>query len=276
MLTVAVLVHGFTARPAAPGLPHHHHTASVEATPLACAPSPPILPVLPVELREARGWGDDWAASQLLNECFDGSPFFYYSSLRAPGLNANVFFRPVKAPVVMVAVQSDGKIVGVAQVMQARLTDRTGVGAGRVVAYLQSVAVAPGLRRRGIGLQLVQRCEAQAEEWCAVGEVEEAWLALALQNGAARRLYDSIGYEVAGQQLGNYLMRKQLGGGAMGGGKEERGTDAGAAAAAMQAAASIPSSSAAEADVKAAAAEAIAVVATSMALAELEEQDQAQ
>ena len=45
----------------------------VPIAPMACA-EPSILPELPVELREASGWAEDFAASRLLNECFGGSP----------------------------------------------------------------------------------------------------------------------------------------------------------------------------------------------------------
>ena len=47
---------------------------------------------------------EDWAAAGLLNECFGGNKLFYYSSLRAPALNSNVFFKPIDEPMIAVAV----------------------------------------------------------------------------------------------------------------------------------------------------------------------------
>ena len=52
----------------------------------------------------------------------------------------------------------------------------------------------PGMRRRGVGRALVRWCEARAAGWGdaaggaagALEEVEEVWLALAIENEAAR------------------------------------------------------------------------------------------
>ena len=69
---LAVLCLGL-ARPSLHAASRLRSAAAPRAPPLlACAP--PVAPELAFELREASGFGEDWAASQLLHECFGGSP----------------------------------------------------------------------------------------------------------------------------------------------------------------------------------------------------------
>ena len=59
------------------------------------------------------------------------------------------------------------------------------------VALLANLAVAPAMRRTGLGRELCELCEAGSAEWSMPGmmlQVEEA-------NTAARSLYESLGYE---------------------------------------------------------------------------------
>lgn len=138
MLVVAVASLGAVALPAALRSPG---AARAARAPMACAATPP--PEAPVVLREAKGWADDWAASKLLHDCFGGSSLYFYSSLRAPGLNANVFFRPLEPPIVVVASRADeeeGQLVGVAQLMRVELKPESGPGAGSTAAFVQNVA----------------------------------------------------------------------------------------------------------------------------------------
>ena len=174
-----------------------------------------------LELRESASFSEDWAVSQLLHDCFGGPTFTYYTSLKSPGLNANVFFRPTDPPVLVVAVDpSGGTILGAAQLMRVKLTQQAGSGTGRIAAYVQSVAVREGYRRRGIASSLMGWCEARAHEaWGGEGSAEqpggqpaidEMWLALAQDNEEALPFYEGRGYKVRGTNFGNRLMSKSL------------------------------------------------------------------
>ena len=160
---------------------------------------------------------EDWAAAGLLNECFGGNKLFYYSSLRAPALNSNVFFKPIDEPVIAVAVTREtNELCGAAQLMRVNLRDAVGIGSdwgpkqSGTVAYVQSVAVAEPARRRGVAQKLMAFCESSAQSWQGNMAVGETWLAVAESNEAALALYEGLGYERLTVQMGNVLMRKRL------------------------------------------------------------------
>lgn len=168
-----------------------------------------------ISVREAND-AEGWAAARVLQRCFDGFTLFHYGSLRVPSLNANVFFNPLAAPLIAVATSdemNDGgdAVQGVAQMMRVQLRPEVGgSGAGRIAAFMQSVAVAPDARRQGVASKMVEWCEAAAcERW---SDVDEAWLAVDEQNAAAIALYDGLGFErlAGGVRFGNVLMRKHL------------------------------------------------------------------
>ena len=143
------------------------------------------------------------AAAKLLHDNFGGQTFYYYTTLRAPALNANVFFEPVET---LCALALDGDNPrGVVQLLLARLRKEAGSGAGKTVAFVQSVAVPPESRRRGIATQLVRWCEEEA--WQRWGDVE-LWLAIAVGNSAAQALYEGLNYEVVEKRMQIILMRK--------------------------------------------------------------------
>eukprot|EP00966_Prymnesium_polylepis_P235342 5443173-Prymnesium_polylepis.1 len=132
LAAIAVAGVGLSSRGARP--PHALAARRSACAPLACAPAPEV----PFELREARSFGDGWAAARLLHDCFGGASAYYYASLRAPGLESNIFFGRVEAPEVVVAARRDGAVVGVAQLLRARLTAATGAAPGdRAVAFIR-------------------------------------------------------------------------------------------------------------------------------------------
>lgn len=145
-----------------------------------------------------------WTAASLLNDVFDGATFYYYSSLRAPSLNANVFFNPIESHCAL-ARDEAGSTCGVAQLLLADLRPEVGSDAGKRVAFVQSVAVPQAVRRRGIATRLVDWCEEEARR--RFGDVE-VWLAIALGNDAAYALYKRMGYEEVVTTRGIMLMRK--------------------------------------------------------------------
>ena len=141
LAAIAVATVGLSSRGARP--PRALAAQRSACAPLACAPAPGA----PFELREASGFGDDWAAARLLHDCFGGASAYYYGSLRAPGLESNVFFGRVEAPVVVIAAQRDGTVVGVAQLLRARLTAAAGAAPDdRAVAFVHASPRANGRR----------------------------------------------------------------------------------------------------------------------------------
>ena len=148
---------------------------------------------------------DYWAASNLLHDSFGGQTAYYWTTLRAPALNANVFFSPSES-ICALAAPSDGAApLGVVQLLLVELRKEAGSGAGKTVAFVQSVAVPPTSRRQGVATRLVGWCEEEAERrWGAV----ELWLALRTDNEAAQALYTGLGYELVEERLGLLLMRK--------------------------------------------------------------------
>jgi ribosomal protein S18 acetylase RimI-like enzyme len=161
-------------------------------------------------VREVDDWRGDWAAAQTLAQVFGGPAMFHLSSLRAPQLTANVFFAPLEAPVVAVATTADGEQAGVVQLLQVRLTEAAAGSAakGAPVAFVQNVAVVEAARRQGVARALVAWCEAHARaQWPAV---EEAWLAVGVDNAPAIALYETLGYERRTVSMGNVVMRRPL------------------------------------------------------------------
>ena len=81
------------------------------------------------------------------HESFGGRTFSYFTSLKLPVMDSNVFFRPTAAPVVAVATDDD-HLIGVAQLLRVTLRPIAGGDDSRSVAFVQSVAVAPSARPR--------------------------------------------------------------------------------------------------------------------------------
>ncbi|MCU0618985.1 MAG: ribosomal protein S18-alanine N-acetyltransferase [Gemmatimonadaceae bacterium] len=65
---------------------------------------------------------------------------------------------------------------------------------------VMNIAVAPAWRGRGLGAQLLDAGLAAA----VVAECEAMWLEVRVSNTAARRLYDSRGFELVGKRRGYY------------------------------------------------------------------------
>ena len=149
---------------------------------------------------------DYWTAASLLNKepTFGSSTFYYYSSLRAPSLNANVFFNPIESYCAL-ARDEAATVCGVAQLLLVDLRPEVGREAGKKVAFVQSVAVPQAMRRRGIATRLVDWCEEEARR--RFGDVE-LWLAIAVNNDAAYALYTRMGYTEVVTTGGIALMRK--------------------------------------------------------------------
>ena len=115
-----------------------------------------------------------------------------------------------------------GEYAGVAQTLPITLRREAlealrldvDVDNGASLVFVQSVAVVPSSRRRGVGAALM----AWAEESARDGGATELWLAVDQNAAPARALHESRGFEVvtAAPAFGNILMRKQVG--AAGGG----------------------------------------------------------
>ena len=71
---------------------------------------------------------------------------------------------------------------------------------GGVVAYLQTIEVAPDWRGLGVGSELLRRVEGSAR---AAG-AEEIWLHVDAGNAAAIRLYEANGYRIEGRRENYY------------------------------------------------------------------------
>jgi ribosomal-protein-alanine N-acetyltransferase len=84
-----------------------------------------------------------------------------------------------------------------------RVADPGGFALGRAVAgeaELLTLAVAPGMRRQGIGARLLAAFEARA----AAAGAAEAWLETAADNAAARALYAAAGWQERGRRRGYF------------------------------------------------------------------------
>ena len=157
-------------------------------------------------IREAKG-GEKFAAAQVLAEAFNGLALYYLSSLQAPALESNVFFKPIDSPMIAVATAADGTVSGVAQLIRVKLSGMATSQPRPAAAFVQNVAVARSARRQGIARDLMSYVEQRACEW---EDVDEAWLAVAVDNAPALALYESLGYQRLGERMGNVLMRKGL------------------------------------------------------------------
>ena len=90
------------------------------------------LLALAISVRRASTLTEEFRCARLVADCFGGWPFARLASLRAPGLEANVFFRPIGPPAVAAALDSDGGLCGTAQLMKVELSRATGAeSAGR-------------------------------------------------------------------------------------------------------------------------------------------------
>ena len=85
--------------------------------------------------------------------------------------------------------EQDGPICGFAIIEWMR--ERSGV-----IAYIQTIEVAPERRGQGIGGELLRRVEGSAR---AAG-AEEIWLHVDAENAAAIRLYEANGYRIEGRK----------------------------------------------------------------------------
>ena len=157
-------------------------------------------------IREAKG-GEKFAAAQVLAEAFNGLALYYLTSLQAPALESNVFFKPIDSPMIAVATAADGTVSGVAQLIRVKLSGMATSQPRPAAAFVQNVAVARSARRQGIARDLMSYVEQRACEW---KDVDEAWLAVAVDNAPALALYESLGYQRLGERMGNVLMRKGL------------------------------------------------------------------
>jgi ribosomal protein S18 acetylase RimI-like enzyme len=79
-------------------------------------------------------------------------------------------------------------------------------GDGRA-AYLYALRVRPEFRNRGIGTELVREAEAVLRE----RGFSRVLISVAQNNDAARRLYERLGYEVFGEDAGNWTFFDEQG-----------------------------------------------------------------
>ena len=93
--------------------------------------------------------------------------------------------------------EDDGRMAGFAIVQWAE-------EAGRVIAYIQTIEVAPEQLRQGIGNELLGRIEGSAR---AAG-AQAIWLHVDAQNAGAIRLYEANGYRSVGREE-NYYARNR-------------------------------------------------------------------
>jgi len=91
--------------------------------------------------------------------------------------------------------EEDGRMAGFAIVDWAE-------GPGRVIAYIQTLEVAPTWRGQGIGGELLRRIEGSA---CSV-RAKAIWLHVDAENAAAIRLYEASGYSKEGREEDYYPM----------------------------------------------------------------------
>ena len=74
--------------------------------------------------------------------------------------------------------------------------------AGGVIAYIQTIEVAPDRRGQGVGGELLRCVEGSAR---AVG-AQAIWLHVDAENGAAIRLYEANGYQNEGREENYYSL----------------------------------------------------------------------
>lgn len=93
--------------------------------------------------------------------------------------------------------EEDGRMAGFAivEVSQAE---------GEVQAYIQTLEVAPGQRRKGVGAELLRRLEGSARDLGAA----IVWLHVDAENGSALHLYEAHGYRQRGREQNYYAGRR--------------------------------------------------------------------
>jgi ribosomal protein S18 acetylase RimI-like enzyme len=78
--------------------------------------------------------------------------------------------------------------------------DSTLAGGGGRAAYLYALRVRPQYRNRGVGTELVR----EAESLLRQRGFSRALISVAKENDAARRLYERLGFEVFGEDAGDW------------------------------------------------------------------------
>lgn len=93
--------------------------------------------------------------------------------------------------------EEDGRLAGFAIVEWSN-------SAGEIVAYIQTLEVAPEARQRGIGAELLRRLEASAQSAGA----RLIWLHVDQENAPAVYLYEAHGYQYEGREENYYARRR--------------------------------------------------------------------
>ena len=97
---------------------------------------------------------------------------------------------------VLLVAELQGQVIGQIFVQ----VDSTLTGGGGRAAYLYALRVRPTYRNRGIGTELVR----EAESLLRQRGFGRALISVAKDNDAARRLYERLGYEVFGEDAGDW------------------------------------------------------------------------
>jgi len=97
---------------------------------------------------------------------------------------------------VLLVAELQGLIIG--QIF-VQVDSTLAAGSGRA-AYLYALRVRPEYRSRGIGTELVREAEALLRQ----RGFGRALISVAKDNDAARRLYERLGFEVFGEDAGNW------------------------------------------------------------------------
>ena len=132
---------------------------------------------------------EDFAALYAIEEvCFE--PPFRFSRATLRRLTAS-------AHAATWIAEEDGTMAGFALVEWG---DAGGDPTGSIVAYIQTIEVAPENRRLGIGGELMRRVEHSAQ---AAG-ARTIWLHVDAENASAVRLYEAHGYRHQGREANYY------------------------------------------------------------------------
>lgn len=75
--------------------------------------------------------------------------------------------------------------------------------------YLSNLAVDARARRKGVGRQLVEACEAEARRWGDDGAHPHLWLEASLSNQGGLRFYERLGYERVETTSGREVVRRR-------------------------------------------------------------------
>ena len=97
---------------------------------------------------------------------------------------------------ILLVAEAAGHVVG--QIF-VQIDSAFSAGDGRA-AYLYALRVRPEVRNRGIGTELVREAEAMLRQRGFL----RALISVAKENQAARRLYERLGYQVFGEDPGNW------------------------------------------------------------------------